>query len=162
MLPRPTICGRPEELTIHERKNLGAILQELLDTVHDAADGYEAAAETVNDRSLSQLFREFAEDRRSAVAELQTHLADLGQSTTPHPSVAAGVHRHLIAFRGALAGGLPAAILSECERGEHFALERFERALNLRMPERVASTVLDHAALIRRARTSFERMRHPW
>lgn len=162
MFPRTDIVERIENLTAHEQKNLVAALRELLDSAYNSAEVYFTAARAVRDTELQDLFRSFAEDRRDAVSTLRTILAELGVNTGPHPSISGELHQTLIAFRGAVEHGDPAAILAECERGEHFALGRYERALKLRMPMRIATFLLDQAALVRSAHRAFERMRHGW
>ncbi len=162
MHPRTEIVERIEELTSHERKNLIALLHELLNTAYDASEGYDTAARVVRDPELADLFRSCADDRRDMVRQLRDVLADLGEPAGPHPGVGAELHRTLIAFRGAVERGDATAILAECERGEHIALGRYERGLSEKMPQRIASVLLDHAALIRASHAAFERMRHPW
>lgn len=163
MHARTEVVERVEELTSHERKNLVALLRELVNTAYDSSEGYNTAARAVRDPELADLFRGCAEDRRDMVRQLRELLVELGvDSAGPHPGVDAELHRSLIAFRGAVEHGDPAAILAECERGEHVALGRYERGLGEKMPQRVASVLLDHAALIRASHAAFERMRHPW
>lgn len=156
------ICDRADELSAHERKNLIAALRELLDIAHDAAAGYQTAAAGVREPELAQLFRECAADRRQSVDALTDMLALYGVRALPHASFGGELHRGLIKIRAALADGQPSALLSECERGEQFALQHYERALTMKMPQAAASLLLDHAAMSRSARTAFERMRHPW
>ena len=72
------------------------------------------------------------------------------------------LHRKVIALRGSLSHGDPASILPECERGEHFAIARFERALAMKMPLQVADTLLDLVTSCRERHAAFDRMRHPW
>jgi uncharacterized protein (TIGR02284 family) len=162
MQPQTAIVDRVEDLTTHEQKNLVALLHELLNTAYDAGEGYDTAARAVRDRELADLFRSCAEDRRDMVVKLRELLAILGVQAGPHPTIGAEAHRVLIALRGLMEKGDATSILAECERGEHVALGRYERALRQKMPINVASVLLDQAALVRSSHAAFERMRHPW
>ena len=162
MDPKADIVDRVEDLTVHERKNLVALLHVLVDTAYDAAEGYNVAANAVHDQNLRDLFRSCSDDRRDAVATLTGLLEELGDTRGPHPSIGGELHSTLIALRGAMERGDATTILAECERGERVSVERYERGIAQRMPMRVASVVLDQLALARAAHTAFERMRHPY
>jgi uncharacterized protein (TIGR02284 family) len=159
----PVIVDRFDELTPHERKNAVAMLHELLATARDAAAGYAVAHRAVTDPDLAQLLNGCAADRREAAEELAGILASLGENTHQLPSVGGEMHRGWIALRGVAAhGGAPAGIIAECERGEHIALARYDRALAQKLPMTVANVLLDQQKTIRDTREALERMRHPW
>lgn len=162
MTPKPSIVDRVEDLTVHERKNLAALLHDLVNTSYDAAEGYAAAASAVADRALAEFFRDCARDRREALADLRALLGELGEEAHPHPSVAAELHRTWIALRGALEKGNAAAILAECERGEQAALRHYEAALQQKLPMRAAALLLGQASMLRSARSAYDRMRHQY
>jgi uncharacterized protein (TIGR02284 family) len=162
MLPRPAIVESVEELTVHERKNLTALLHDLLNTAHDAGEGYRAASQAVRDPNLVDFFQGCARDRGEAASDLRGLLTELGEETSAHPGIAAELHRSWIALRGAIENGSPTAILAECERGEANALRHYERALHQKIPMRVASVLLGQVSAVRSAHAAYERMRHPW
>lgn len=156
------LVERVEQLTPHERRNVVAALQELLATCNDAKVGYEEAARDVRDPELAQLLGGCAveqEDAGKAVAELI-----VGMGAEPHltHSLGAELHRRVIALRGSMSHGDPASILPECERGEHIAIGRYERALAMKMPLPIADTLLDLVTACRERHAAFDRMRHPW
>lgn len=162
MQPHAAIVERIEELTVHERKNLVAALHDLVNAAYNAAEGYHAAAIAVRTPELQSFFEECAGNRRESGAKLGELLRELGEEAGAHPTLGGELHRALIAFRGVIEAGEPAAILAECERGEHNALGHYERALAQKMPMAVASVLLDQVTHVRSARSAYERMRHPW
>lgn len=162
MHPRAAIVDRMEDLTVHERKNLSALLHDILNTAYDSAEGYHTAATAVRNPELSEFFESCATDRREAISDLRKLLRDLGEEAGPRASLGGELHRALIAFRGAVERGDASAILAECERGEHNALRHYEHALEQKMPMQVASVLLDQASRVRSAHAAYERMRHPW
>jgi uncharacterized protein (TIGR02284 family) len=159
---QPNLVERLEDLSVHERKNLVAMLHELHITIRDAAQGYESAASAVKDPALANLLRAFAAKRHEAAEELEGLLANLGDERHDLPSVGGELHRGWIALRGALTHGDPVGIITECERGEHLALGRYDRALTQKLPVGIANVLIDQAADVREGRAAFERMRHPY
>lgn len=162
MHPQPALVDRFDDLAPHERKNVVAMLHELLVTTRDAANGYDVAARSVADPALANLLSGCAAERREAAAELEGLLAGLGDERHDLPSVAGELHRGWIALRSALSHGDPSGILAECERGEHRAQQRYDRALSEKLPVGIANVLIDQAQNVRESRNAFERMRHPW
>jgi uncharacterized protein (TIGR02284 family) len=156
------LIERIDDLAPHERKNVAAALQELLATCHDATLGYVEAAKDAKDPELSQLLSSCAlehEEAGNAIAKLL-----LEMNVEPHVTHSFGgeLHRRLIALRSSLGHGEAASLLPECERGEHVAISRYEKALSLKLPIPIADTLLDLATACRERRAAFDRMRHPW
>lgn len=156
------LVERIDDLKPHEKKNVVSALQELLATCYDAKAGYEEAARDASDAELSQLLKACAvehEDAGNAIAKL---LLEMGIEPHVEHSFGAELHRRLIALRSSVSHGQAVSILAECERGEHIAISRYERALLLRMPMTVADMLLDFTTACRERRAAFDRMRRPW
>jgi uncharacterized protein (TIGR02284 family) len=159
----PNIVEQLSDLTVHEQKNLIATLRGLHTTMRDAAAGYALAKEKVSDPSLREVLEETAAERAAAEKELEELLGRFGYAADDDPpSVSGELHRGWIALRSALSNGAPSDILGECERGEHAALHRYERALETKLPLEIANVLLDQAESVRNTRAAFDRMRHPW
>jgi uncharacterized protein (TIGR02284 family) len=162
MHPQPAFVERFDDLSMHERKNVVALLHELLVTTRDAAAGYESAARVVSDPALAGLLNGCAVERREATEELAGLLVNLGDERHDLPSVGGELHRGWIELRALLSHGDPSSILAECERGERLAVLRYDRALTQKLPVGIANVLLDQAESARESRAAFERMRHPW
>ena len=156
------LVERLDELSAHERRNMVAALQELFATCQDARAGYEEAARDVHDPQLAQLLAGCAVEHEDASKAIAKMLLDMEVEPHAAHSLGAELHRRMIALRGALGHGDPAGILPECERGEHIAIGRYERALGLKLPMKIADALLDLSTACRERHAAFDRMRHPW
>lgn len=162
MEPRTDLVERADELTPHERRNVIAALRELLTTCHDGKARYEEAAREADDPDLAGFLLSHADEYDRDARQLADLLVSFGGDTDVPPSLGGELHRRFMALRTAIAHGSPAGILAECERGEHLAIGRYERALQMRLPINVASVLLDQVETIRHRRAAFDRMRKPW
>lgn len=104
-------------------------LNSLIETTIDSADGYEQAAATEKTGELAQLFRQFASERRSIVADLRGHVVRLGGEPEDDGSLLAAAHRQFLNLRSAFDSDTKTA-LGEVERGESFIKNKYEAALN--------------------------------
>jgi uncharacterized protein (TIGR02284 family) len=111
----------------HER-NI-EVLNSLIQTTIDSVDGYERAAEVADDAALSDLFRQFASDRRDALATLRNQVERLGGDPEDDGSMLAAAHRTFLNLRRYVQVDRKAAIM-EVERGEDFIKTKYEEAID--------------------------------
>lgn len=104
-------------------------LQKLIRANIDAYDGFNEAAEEVDETQLASLFRQIASDRSEFASDLQEYVEWNGEEAEDDGSVAASVHRVWINIRGKINGGDPYVILAEAERGEDSIKESYEEVL---------------------------------
>jgi uncharacterized protein (TIGR02284 family) len=162
MLPLNVTSTRIEEMTLHDQKNVQALLEHLATTALDAARGYDLAALRTRDRDLRIVLEGLAAERRGHAISLSTMLHENRREAVTHGTTLASLHRALIELRAKLNHGNGATIISECERGERVALERYELGLRERLPQEVADLLLDQATEIRDTRTALSRMSVGW
>jgi uncharacterized protein (TIGR02284 family) len=103
-------------------------LQDLIQVNIDSRDGFNDAAEHVEDVTLAAIFQELSSQRNDQISELRTLVAANAEEPNASGSAAAAVHRGWMDLRAALGGGA-AAILSEAERGEDHIKGKYEDAL---------------------------------
>jgi len=104
------------------------VLNDLIETTIDSADGYaEAARETPSPR-FSITFRERASERRLVATRLQQKVEELGGTPEDDGSVLASAHRMFANLRRSLEDS--AAVIDEVERGEDHIRHKFEDALD--------------------------------
>jgi uncharacterized protein (TIGR02284 family) len=104
------------------------VLNDLIETTIDSAEGYaEAASETQSPR-FSVTFRERASERRLVATRLQQKVEELGGTPEDDGSVLASAHRMFGNLRRSLDD--EAAVIDEVERGEGHIRHRFEDALD--------------------------------
>ena len=134
-------------------------LNNLIETCHDAQEGFKAAAEGVKSTELKELFYAYSRQRASFAGELQDEVRRMGGEAEDSGSTAAALHRGWMGLRAALAGGDDSAVLAECERGEDAALANYRSALGADMPASVRSLVERQFAEVKEAHT---RVRNLW
>jgi uncharacterized protein (TIGR02284 family) len=113
----------------NDREDDIAILNELITSTIDSANGYERSAENVRGTTFEQLFREFAQERRQIVGRLQEHVRMLGGKPEDDGSLTANLHRRFEDLRVALSGNDDKAVIVEVERGEDHLKSRYQAAL---------------------------------
>lgn len=124
-----------------DRDDIVSTLNGLIETCKDGANGFRTAADGVEDASLKRLFASYAEQRAQFAAELERLVTSLGGSPADSGHVAGAVHRGWINLKSAVTGKDDGAVISECERGEDFAKERYQKALESTLPVDVRATV---------------------
>src|SRR5882757_1706344 len=92
-------------------------LNDLIETLKDGKNGFEAAASDVEDVNVKATFQEFAQQRSQLAQELASEVRKLGGDPEKSGSTAAAAHRGWMNIKKALGGG-EKSILNEAERGE--------------------------------------------
>ena len=126
-------------------------LNNLIETCKDGQEGFQQAAEGVQDSSLKSLFYEYSQQRAKFVGELQGLVRDLGGEAETSSSIAGALHRGWINIKSAVTGRDDAAILNECERGEDIAKSAYKDALAADLPSNVTSVIQEQATLVQQA-----------
>ena len=118
-----------------------SMLNNLIETCRDGQNGFQTAAEGVQNSNLKSTFYEFGQQRAKFVGELQALVRELGGDPEDSGSVAASLHRGWINIKSTITGQDDAAILNEAERGEDIAKNAYKEALELSLPSNVLSVV---------------------
>ena len=105
-----------------------SVLNSLITTTIDSANGFERSAENVRGTQFEQMFREFAQERRQVVGRLQERVRTLGGTANDDGSLKAGLHRRFEDLRAAIGGG-DKAVIEEVERGEDYIKGKYVAAL---------------------------------
>lgn len=104
------------------------ILNTLISTLIDSADGYEQAAE-INDRpNITAEFRALASQRRTMAEEFKTFVRSLGGTPEDDGSYLAAAHRQFLNLKSAFQDNAKAAV-TEVETGENYIKDKFETAI---------------------------------
>jgi uncharacterized protein (TIGR02284 family) len=118
-----------------------SVLNDLIETSKDGANGFRAAADAVESSEAKALFLSRVQLIERAVGELQDTVRRLGGDPERTGSVAATLHRGWIGLKSAVTGKDDAAIITECERGEELAVKNYEDALEKDLPADVRALV---------------------
>ena len=105
------------------------ILNSLITTTIDSANGFERSAEDADVPRFRDMFREFAQERRQMVGRLQERVRTLGGTPDDDGSLKADLHRRWVDLRDAISKGGDQEIIEEIERGEDYLKAKYEAAL---------------------------------
>jgi uncharacterized protein (TIGR02284 family) len=124
-----------------DRDDVISTLNGLVETCKDGANGFRTAADGVEDASLKRLFSSYAEQRSQFASELERLVTSLGGDPADTGHIAGAVHRGWINLKAAITGKDDGAVMSEAERGEDFAKDRYQAALEKTLPTDVRAAV---------------------
>lgn len=106
-----------------------SVLNSLITTTIDSANGFERSAEDADVQRFADMFREFAQERRQVVGMLQERVRTLGGTPNDDGSLKADLHRRWVDLRDAISRGGDKEIVDEVERGEDYLKSKYDAAL---------------------------------
>jgi len=106
-----------------------AVLNSLITTTIDSANGFERSAEDADVPQFVDMFREFSQERRQVVGRLQERVRTLGGTPNDDGSLKADLHRRWVDLRDAISRGGDREIVEEVERGEDYLKAKYDAAL---------------------------------
>lgn len=104
------------------------VLNSLIETVIDSADGYTHAIKETETSRFSEIFARRGAERQSLTRQLQMQVRNLGGTPEDDGTMLASAHRVFINLRHAVAGG-DVAVIDEVEAGEDHIKAKFEEAM---------------------------------
>jgi uncharacterized protein (TIGR02284 family) len=113
---------------------VASTLNQLVQTCKDGEQGFQAAAQGVDDPNLQRLFESYGQQRGEFAAELQLEVERLDQEPAESGHLSAALHRGWMNIKAAVSGRDEGAIISECERGEDLAVRAYQEALATELP----------------------------
>jgi uncharacterized protein (TIGR02284 family) len=106
------------------------VLNSLIETTLDSANGYREAAENAQSSQYSTMFSDRAARRAQLVGELQQEVRSFGGSPETGPSLLGKAHNKFVDLKNALVGGDDRAVINEVERGEDVLKGKYEAVLD--------------------------------
>ncbi|HEY0435229.1 MAG TPA: PA2169 family four-helix-bundle protein [Phenylobacterium sp.] len=106
------------------------VLNSLIETTLDSANGYKEAAENTQEERLRTLFSERAQRRRELAGQLQQEVRSFGGEPEDDQSMLGKMHNKFVDLKNAITGGSEKAVIDEVERGEDVIKGKFEHALS--------------------------------
>jgi len=134
-------------------------INNLIETCKDGQEGFQQAAEGVQNSQLKTLFYEFGQQRAQFAGELQGLVRELGGDPETTSSTAGALHRGWINIKSAITGQDDQAILNECERGEDVAKNAYKDALETNLPANAASIVSEQYSAVQAAHDQIKMLR---
>ena len=135
------------------------MLNSLIETTIDSADGYEQAAAQATDRELAELFRRFGSERRQVVADLRREVVSLGGDPEDDGSLLAGAHRAFLNIKSAF-GSSNERVVEEVERGEDHIKDKYEAAMTEELSTPVRQAIEKAYRSVRAGHDTFSAMKH--
>ena len=123
------------------------VLNGLIETTIDSADGYEKAADDAKNPQIAQLFRRWSTDRAQVATTLRQAVRQEGGEPEDDGTVLASAHRMFVGMRASMSKD-DKAVIEEVERGEDHIKGKYEDALK---DEKLSSAARD---VIQRCYTS--------
>jgi uncharacterized protein (TIGR02284 family) len=105
------------------------VLNSLIETTLDSANGYKEAAENAQAEQLRTLFSERSQSRRNLVSQLQQEVRTFGGQPEDDQSLLGKAHNKFVDIKNAVMGGSDKAVVDEVERGEDFIKAKYETAM---------------------------------
>ena len=116
-------------------------LSNLLETCRDGEYGFTECAGHVQAPQVKTVFMQRAGDCRTAAAELQQLIVQLGGEPDDSGSMGGALHRGWVSVKGTLSGYSDISMLEECERAEDVALAQYRKALKKNLPPNIKTVV---------------------
>jgi uncharacterized protein (TIGR02284 family) len=149
----------PENAESISNDDVISTLNNLIETCKDGQEGFQQAAEGVQNSQLKTLFYEFGQQRARFAGELQGLVRELGGDPETSSSTAGALHRGWINIKSAITGQDDSAILNECERGEDVAKNAYKDALEENLPANVSVVVEEQYAAVQAAHDQVRALR---
>jgi uncharacterized protein (TIGR02284 family) len=105
------------------------ILNNLIETTIDSAEGYGEAAKDAHNTRYAASFQQRASERRQVAQRLQQQVRSLGGNPEDDGTVLAKAHRMFVELRAKMSSKDDTAIVDEVERGEDHIKAKYEDAL---------------------------------
>ncbi|MFN3512479.1 MAG: PA2169 family four-helix-bundle protein [Phenylobacterium sp.] len=105
------------------------VLNSLIETTLDSANGYREAAENAETSTYRTLFSERAQRRLDLTRELQSEVRTFGGEPETDQSLMGKAHNKFVDLKRAIMGKDDKAVINEVERGEDAIKGKYEHAL---------------------------------
>jgi uncharacterized protein (TIGR02284 family) len=104
------------------------VLNQLIETTLDSADGYQQAAGQAASPRFRVLFEERAQRRQQLCNQLKAEVRTFGGEPEQDGTILGKSQRAFRDLKERIAGQSDKAVIDQIERGEDIILDRFERA----------------------------------
>jgi uncharacterized protein (TIGR02284 family) len=145
-----------------KNEEVGAVLEDLIQTLEDGRKGFSEAAEKLQANGRSDLARrmtEFSAERGQFSSELRMAAKGMGFEITEDGSGVGALHRGWIALKDALTGDDAHPVLAAAESGEDHAVKEYEEALASDLPPQIHDVVAKQAMKVQAAHDAVRAMR---
>jgi len=138
------------------------VLNSLIETTLDSANGYREAAENADRSQFKDMFLQRSQRREQLARRLQDEVRSFGGEPETDQSVIGKAHNKFVDIKNALAGGADdKAVIDEVERGEDVIKAKFEKVLDdQRLPQQARELIHEAYGSIRADHDEVSRLKH--
>jgi len=137
------------------------VLNGLIETTLDSANGYREAAENSDAVELRGMFSERSTKREALVRRLQAEVRTFGGEPEDDQSLLGKAHNKFVDLKNAVTGGSDKAVIDEVERGEDVIKAKYEHALrDDDLPSAARALIEEAYASIKADHDSVSRLKH--
>jgi uncharacterized protein (TIGR02284 family) len=136
------------------------VLNSLIETTLDSANGYRDAAEGADSPPIRSLLAQKASTREELSRRLQSEVRSFGGEPETDQSAMGKAHNVFTELKGKIMGRDDESVLAEVDRGESFIEEKFEAASrDPELPDHVRRLIESECAAIRTDHAEMKRMK---
>jgi uncharacterized protein (TIGR02284 family) len=137
------------------------VLNSLIETTLDSANGYRHAADGATNPEFKTLFSERAAKREELTRRLQQEVRSFGGEPEDDQSLLGRIHNKFAEVRGDVMGRDDKGVVDEVERGEDVIKAKFEAATrDTDLPEPARQLVMTEYASIRADHDTISQLKH--
>ena len=105
------------------------VLNSLIETTLDSANGYKEAAENTDNPQYREMFSRRSSERMQLTRRLQEEVRSFGGEPKDDQSMMGKMHNKFVDIKNAVTGNSDKAVIDEVERGEDVIKAKYEQAL---------------------------------
>jgi len=137
------------------------VLNNLIETTMDSAQGYRNAAEGADNPQFRTMFNERAGKREELCRRLQQEVRTFGGEPEDSQSLMGRAHNKFAEMRGDVMGRDDKGVIDEVERGEDHIKAKFEKAAqDTDLPEPARQVVTTAYAEVKADHDTISRLKH--
>ena len=132
------------------KKKIERALQDVIDTCYDGVEGYETAADEIEEESIKTLFLRLAQQRKGFIEEIKNEALKLGIELNDSATSKGFFHRTWIAAKSAFSPDSKGKIIEEAMDGEKRAVDVYTKVhANPEVPQYLHETLKEQEHLIK-------------
>ena len=138
------------------------VLNSLIETTLDSANGYKDAAEHVDNPQYKTMFAERSSKRMELSRRLQDEVRTFGGKPEDDQSVIGKLHNKFVGLKDAVSGGSSdKGVIDEVERGEDVIKAKYEAATkDDELPTELRSVITDAYQSVKQDHDEISRIKH--
>jgi uncharacterized protein (TIGR02284 family) len=138
------------------------VLNSLIETTLDSANGYKEAAENVESGEYRSMFSERSTKRLELSRRLQAEVRSFGGEPEDDQSLAGKLHNKFVDLKAALTGGPnDKSVINEVERGEDVIKAKYEAATkDDELPTELRTKIIDAYQSVKSDHDEISRIKH--